>query len=277
MRIGLCQYETAAGNFKANLDKVVRGLALAERERLEIVCFPECFLTGYQDEEEAARKHAFAADSSQIMELLDRTSQFEPTLIVGFNELRGKDLYNTALVSHKGHLLGTYSKCMTLLKFHTPGREFPVFERGDVKFGVVICADGGFIEPARILALKGARIIFAPHYNYIGLSGLIGHFQQVRHDHAARAVENTVYFVRANNVGIGKEQGITAYEGQAYGDSYIVDPFGEILVRSRRKQEDFIFADVDTSITDGTRKMGRSRYSIRELSKQLLDAAGNGG
>ena len=36
-----------------------------------------------------------------------------------------------------------------------------------MKFGVIICADGGYIEPARILALKGARIIFAPHYNYI--------------------------------------------------------------------------------------------------------------
>ena len=59
------------------------------------------------------------------------------TLIVGFNELRGKDLFNTAIVLHKGHSLGMYSKCMTLMKFHTPGREFPVFERGDVRPCVV--------------------------------------------------------------------------------------------------------------------------------------------
>jgi len=274
MRVGLCQYESLSGKFKENLDKVLHGLALADRDRLEIVCFPECFLTGYQDHEDAAREHAFAADSPQIMELLDRTSQFDSTLIVGFNELRGKDLYNTALVAQKGHVLGMYSKCMTLMPFHTPGREFPIFERGDVKFGVVICADGGYIEPARILALKGARIIFAPHYNYINMRGLIDHFQQVRHDHVARAVENTVYFLRCNNVGVGKEEGVTSYDGQAYGDSYIVDPYGEIVIRSRRRKEDFIFADIDPTITDTSRKIGRSRHSIRELSQQLLDAAG---
>jgi predicted amidohydrolase len=274
MRIGLCQYDARAGNFKANLELVVRGLEQAQRDRVEILCFPECFLTGYQDKEPAARQHAFAADAPQVHELLEKTAGFDPTFIVGFNELRGEKLFNTAIVVEKGHVLGSYSKCMTLLPFHTPGREFPVFERGAVKFGVVICADGGYIEPARILALKGARVIFAPHYNYIPKRSLIQHYEHVRHDHVARAVENMVYFVRANNVGVDKEEGITSYDGLAYGDSYIVDPFGEIVVRTRRHKEDYIFADIDTTITDTTMTVGRSRHSIRELSKQLLDAAG---
>jgi predicted amidohydrolase len=275
MRVGLCQYETASGDFKVNLAKVVKGLELAERDRVEILCFPECFLTGYQDREDAARKHAFASDSPQVLELLDKTSRFDATLVVGFNELRGEKLFNTAIVAHKGHILGSYSKCMTLMPFHTPGRDFPVFNRGGVKFGVVICADGGYIEPARILALKGARVIFAPHYNYIPKRGLIQHYEHVRHDHVARAVENMVYFVRASNVGIGKEEGITAYDGQAYGDSYIVDPFGEIVARSRRHKEDYVFAEIDTTISDPTFKVGRSKYSLQQLSKQLLEAVEN--
>jgi predicted amidohydrolase len=272
MRIGHCQLETKCGDFDGNLAKVVKGLERADRERVEVVCFPECFLTGYPDKEELARKVAFAADSPQMMQVLDRTSRFEATLIVGFNERRGDDLYNTALVAQKGHLLGTYSKCFAYMPFHKQGREFPVFERGGVKFGVVICADGGYIEPARILVLKGARVIFAPHYNYIGKQGLIGHFQKVRADHVARAVENHVYFVRGNNVVLGKDEAIS-YDGVGYGDSYIVDPNGEILVRSRRHQEDFMFADIDASSRDTNWKVGRSLYSIRELGKQLLEAA----
>ena len=192
MRIGHCQLESKTGDFEANLAKVVKGLERADRDRVEIVCFPECFLTGYPDKEELARKSAFAVDSPQMMKLLDKTGRFEATFIVGFNELRGDDLYNTAVVVHKGHILGTYSKCSAYMQFHKQGREFPVFERGGVKFGVVICSDGGYIEPTRILALKGARIVFAPHFNYIGAEGLIGHFQQVRADHTARAVENDV-------------------------------------------------------------------------------------
>jgi len=274
VRIGHWQLQSKCGDFEGNLAKLVKGLEQAQRDRVEVVCFPECFLTGYPDTEELARKHALAMGSPELLKLLDRTARLDPTFIVGANELRGRDLYNTALVAHKGHILGTYSKCSAYMAFHKQGREFPVFERGGVKFGVVICSDGGYIEPSRILALKGARIIFSPHFNYIGKEGLIGHFMQVRADHVARAVENGVYFVRGNNVVIGKDPAITRYDGVGYGDSYVVDPYGEIVVRSRRHKEDFIVADIDPAVTDRAWKVGRSLWSLRELHKQLLDAAG---
>ncbi|HVK09205.1 MAG TPA: carbon-nitrogen hydrolase family protein [Gemmataceae bacterium] len=273
MRIGHCQIESKTGDFEANLAKVVNGLERMDRDRVEIVCFPECFLTGYPDREEVARESAFAIDSPQMMRLLDRTSRFEATYIVGFNELRGSDLYNTAAVVQKGHILGTYSKCSAYMKFHKQGREFPVFERGGVKFGVVICSDGGYIEPARILALKGARIVFAPHFNYIGAKGLIGHFQKVRADHVARAVENDVWFVRGNNVVLDRDPGLS-FDGVGYGDSYVIDPSGEMVVRSRRHREDFIFADVAPAVTDKAWGVGRSLWSTREFGKILLSAAG---
>lgn len=271
IRIGHCQLESKTGDFDANLAKVVAGLERADKDRVEVVCFPECFLTGYPDKEELARKSAFAVDSPQMMKLLDRTGKFEATYIVGFNELRGKDLYNTAVVVQKGHVLGTYSKCSAYMKFHKQGREFPVFERSGVKFGVVICSDGGYIEPTRILALKGARIVFAPHFNYIGAKGLIGHFQHVRADHVARAVENDVWFVRGNNVIVGKDEGLN-YDGVGYGDSYIMDPLGEMLVRSRRLREDFIFADIDPAVSDKGWGVGRSLWSAREFGKHLAEA-----
>jgi predicted amidohydrolase len=190
MRIAHAQIHVKPDAFDENLAKVVQYLERADRERAEIVCFPECCLTGYPDTEEVARRDAFAIDSPSMMRVLDATSRFEATAIVALNELRNRDLYNTAAVIHKGHLLGTFSKCSAYQKFHKQGREFPVFERGGIKFGVIICSDGGYIEPARILAVQGAKIIFAPHYNYIGKEGLIQHFMDVRADHTARAVEN---------------------------------------------------------------------------------------
>ena len=270
MRIGHSQVDSQLGDFEGNLAKVVAGLERAERERVEIVSFPECFLTGYPDTEEIARRDAFTIDSTKAMRVLDATSRFEPVVIVGFNELRGPDLFNTVLIAHKGHLLGAYSKCTAYQKFHKQGREFPVFEHHGVKFGVVICSDGGFIEPTRLLALQGAKIVFAPHFNYINQAGLIGHFMKVRADHTARAVENSVYFVRGNNVSLGKEESITRYDGVGYGDSYIVDPHGEIIVQSRRHVEDFFFADIDTLIADQSWGVGRSMWSAREFGQQLL-------
>jgi predicted amidohydrolase len=274
LRIGHCQLESKCGAFETNLGKVVQGLERADREHVEIVCFPECFLTGYPDTEAPARKDAFAIDSPSMLKLLDRTSRFEATCIVGFNERRGQDLYNTAAVIHQGRVLGRYSKCSAYHRFHQQGREFPVFERNGVKFGVVICSDGGYIEPARILALKGAKIIFSPHYNYISKEYLLTHFQEVRADHVARAVENRVYFVRGNNVSEGLDPGVQRYEGVGYGDSYIMDPYGEIVVRSRRHREDFIFADIEPGMApDNAWQIGRSRWSFREFGAQLAAAA----
>ncbi len=269
MRIGHCQLDSQLGDFEGNLGKLLEGLKKADADRVDIVCFPECFLTGYPDDGEVARRDAFTIDSAQIMKLLDQTAKFEAAFIVGFNELRGSDLYNTAVVVHKGHLLGHYSKCTAYMKFHRQGREFPVFEHKGLKFGVVICSDGGYIEPSRLLALQGAKVIFAPHFNYISQQGLIGHFMHVRADHTARAVENMVYFVRGNNVSLGKEECINGYDGVGYGDSYIIDPWGEMMVRSRRQQEDFIFADIDTNVVDRGWSIGRSMWSAREFGKHL--------
>lgn len=274
MRIAHCQYESWCGDFDHNLKRVEEGLARADREQVDVVSFPECFLAGYPDTEAEARRGAFAMDSPQIAKVLDLTSRFDPTLIVGFNELRGDDLYNSVVVAHRGHVLGVYSKCAAYQKFHKQGREFPVFERGGVKFGVIICADGGYIEPVRILAAKGARIIFAPHFNYIRDTGLISHFMKVRADHTARAIENSVYLVRGNNVVLDPaKSGITRTPGVGYGDSYVIDPGGEILVRSRRHVEDFISIDLDVSKgPDQAFGMSKSAWSFREFGGILEEA-----
>jgi predicted amidohydrolase len=275
VRIAHCQYETWCGEFERNLRRVEEGLARAESERVEIVSFPECFLTGYPDTEEEARRGAFAVDSPQMARVLDLTSRHDPTLIVGFNEARGADLYNTVLIAQRGHLLGTYSKCSAYMQFYKQGRVFPVFERGGVKFGVIICADGGYIEPARILALKGARIVFAPHFNAIAPNGLLNHFMKVRSDHTARAIENSIWFVRGNNVVLDSaKSGTTRNPGAVgYGDSYVIDPGGEIMVRSRRHVEDFIVAEVDPSHgPDQAWGVSKSAWSYRELGGLLAEA-----
>ena len=82
MRIGHCQLDSQLGDFKGNLGKVLEGLKKADADRVDIVCFPECFLTGYPDDGEIARRDAFSIGSPQIMQLLDQTAKFEAAFIV---------------------------------------------------------------------------------------------------------------------------------------------------------------------------------------------------
>ena len=245
LRVAHYQLACIPEDVNANIARVVSGVREAASENIDIISFPENLLTGYFMQGDKARKHSLRIDGPEIKGLLEKTSEYDTTFIVGFNELRGNELYNTALIAEQGKCLGRYSKAFCM-NYFTPGREFPVFEKKGVKYGVIICADGGYIEPTRILALKGAQIIFAPHYNYIQKESLINHFQRVRADHIARAVENAVWFFRGNSVTKGYDKGL-AFEGVGYGDSYLLDPLGEIVVRSQRHVECMITAKIDVS------------------------------
>ena len=272
MKIGHFQLDCAHGDYDANVMKVLEGLERADSEGVEIVSFPESMLTGFFDDEKKARQHSLAVDGPEIADLLVRSRDFSATFLVGFNERRGEALYNTVLVAQGGRLQGTYSKAFPIFDYFTPRRRFPVFERCGLRFGVVICADGGYIEPSRILALKGAKLIFAPHYNFITKHYLLHHFQQVRADHIARARENAVWFFRGNNVVRGQDTGLS-YEGVGYGDSYLMDPNGEIVVRSQRDVECFISAEVDLDRFDGPgwSRDRRSWVSAVELGDTFRD------
>ncbi len=244
MRLGHYQCVCRAGDFERNLDTVCQGLALAAERRLAICSFPEAFLGGYWLSESDARANAWPLDSPQTRELLARTRAFPAMLLVGFNERRGDDLYDTVLVAERGELVGHYSKAWPAMPYFTPSRATPVFRKDELTFGIVICADGGYIEPTRILALKGARVIFAPHYNYIGPQTLLDHYVHVRADHVARAVENQVYFIRGNNVEREPPPSLP-YPGVGYGDSYILDPNGQVVVAANLHAETLIDAEVD--------------------------------
>jgi len=75
-------------------------------------------------------------------------------VLLGFNELAGDHLHITVAVVERNVIHGCYRKMFPVFKHETPGNAFPVFTRNGLKFGIVICADGSYIEPCRILALR---------------------------------------------------------------------------------------------------------------------------
>ena len=70
LKIGHCQLACAAGDYEANLNKVLSGLEEAASDHLDIVSFPECFLTGYFRTAEQARRNSFALDGPEVEHLL---------------------------------------------------------------------------------------------------------------------------------------------------------------------------------------------------------------
>jgi predicted amidohydrolase len=117
-----------------------------------------------------------------------------------------------------------------------PGDELVVSEAADgTRLGLSICYDVRFPELYRILALKGALVIAVPA-NFTRTTGE-AHWELLLR---ARAVENQAFVVAPAQAG-------EYPPGQpAYGNSMIVDPWGEVLARAPGGDEEtFVAADLD--------------------------------
>ena len=112
-----------------------------------------------------------------------------------------------------------------------------------VGVGLTICYDVRFPEPYRILALRGARVITVPA-NFTRVTGEAHWEVLVR----ARAIENQVFVIAP---GQGRRPGP---EGDSYGNSMIVDPWGEVLARAPMEGDCFIAAELDLARQDEVRE-----------------------
>ncbi len=125
-----------------------------------------------------------------------------------------------------------------------PANEIVLSETvGGIALGLTICYDLRFPELYRILALRGARVVTVPS-NFTRITGE-AHWEVLLR---ARAIENQVFVIAP---GQGQRPGP---EGDSYGNSMIVDPWGEVLARAPDDGEHVIFAELDLARQDEVRE-----------------------
>lgn len=269
MIIAVFQGPVVFGDAEANLATTETVLTEAESRGAEILAMPETFLHGFFSPQKFTLDYTVDLQGSFFQAILARFKKYECTLLLGVNERRGERVLNTVAVIERGKLAGTYSKTYAYLSYETRGDRFPVFERRGVKFGIAICADTSYIEPARILAMQGAQIIFTPHFNYIDYEHVADHTTEVRNHHIAIAVDNGVYVARSNVVvpeSIGADP--SGYAGVGVGDSLILDRRGRVLAEAGISRRALLVADLPD---DDLRKGGHApwRYTSPAIASAL--------
>jgi len=256
LRLGAYQGPTEPGALEKNACAALKILAEAHRRGLDFACLPECFLSGYGPPE-VLRAGAVTVRSDWFRDWVRRCTFGDMVSIVGFMEKRGSKLINSAAVVQCGRLLGVYHKSIAGSPFEgqaaTFVSKFPVFRAHGVTFGVIICFEGTQIEPSLILAERGARIIFEPHYSFIAMQQVDWHRARVRNHRIARAVENGVWYVKSNTVTApGRKMGDT--EGFGYGDSFILDNIGRPRAEAGIFTTGWITADAPKKELTGKRE-----------------------
>jgi predicted amidohydrolase len=244
MKVAAYQAPLAATLSMAVLDLIREQVDLCEASGVEILCCPEGVLGGLADS--VARPAAIAIDAAggELRKLLAPLASDRVATILGFTERGpGGRLYNAAAVFHRGEVLGIYRKLHPAIRrsVYSAGGETPVFTVGGLTFGILLCYDSTFAEPARAMAARGATALFVPTNNGLppGKGGM-RLVNEARRCDAARARENGVFVIRADVA--GWTDGL-----ESFGSSGFVDPEGKVLQEARRLDAQLLVADVETA------------------------------
>jgi 5-aminopentanamidase len=227
-----------SGSMEA-LELIRERVAWCETAEVEILCCPEAILGGLADDAACPTGIAFDVESGQLSAALTPLASDTVTTILGFTEISGiGQLYNSAAVFHKGAIAGVYRKLYPAIRksVYRAGDRIPVFTVGALTFGIVICNDSNYLEPARIIASQGATALFVPTNNGLPVEKA-DVVEQTRNVDIALAIDNGVTVVRADVAG-------RTADLVSYGSSGIVDPGGTVRQSARRLAEDLLVADL---------------------------------
>jgi len=254
VRVGLIQL-TAEDTPAANVRKTLPRIEEAAAKGAKIIGLQEMFTTKYfcvnQDPKNFDLAEPIETGPS-VTELAKAAKRLGVVIVAPLFEARGSEVYHNtaAVIDADGTVLGKYRK------MHIP--QDPGFEEkfyftpGDLGFrtwktahgdiGVLICWDQWYPEAARLTALGGAQILFYP--TAIGWLpeekadlGKAQHnaWETVQRGHG---VANGCYVAATNRVG-------TEGRTQFWGQSFVSDPYGEIVARASIEQEEILLADCD--------------------------------
>lgn len=258
------------GDFDANLATVRRVVAQARERDSHFVCFPETFLSGY-DTAEHVQSGSRPLDDPALQAFIQESKDHGMVILVGLARRAPDGLFNTILVIHQGKLIGTYDKILLTggdsqtLGF-LPGTRVPVFQAHGVNFGVIICHDSSFPHVAMAARLKGAQLLFSPHYNFIRETGMDDHRRWTRNTHVALAVHQRMVVARSNVV-------VTTQPHQpGYGDSVILSPKGEPLAEAGLFSTRLITATIPREMLRGKDAWADDREVPDWLRRELSEA-----
>ena len=228
----------------------------AAQKQVEIVCFSELFMRPFSPNRLTQDFGRFFVSwpHESMKRVFDAAADHRMALVLPFGEKDGRHYYNSCVVvDQHGKHVGVYRKTHipailpselpggtgSYEKFYfSPGTEFPVFDVCGTKIGIQICYDRKYPEGSRLLALKGAEILFMPicAATY-GETKLRDKTWEVPLQ--ARAYENGVYVVAVNRAGDEKGR-------KHMGRSMIIDPIGaEIIAEASSSEPQLLVTTLD--------------------------------
>jgi predicted amidohydrolase len=222
-----------------------QAIADAGRQRVDVVCFPECYVPGYRwpGREMPPPDPAFLDRAWSTIAMA--AGRADVGVVLGTERIVDDAARITALVINRdGSIAGVQDKVQldpSEESIFTPGTERHVFRAGPLTFGIAICHEGWrYPETVRWAARHGAQLVFHPNYHEAELGGYrptsFADPANTFHEKAilCRAAENTCFVASVNCAG----------EGGAI-TSAIAKPDGSLLTYQPYGKAGLLIADLD--------------------------------
>jgi N-carbamoylputrescine amidase len=274
----------------ANLDKACAQVHQAASLGAKVICLPELFRSPYFCQTEDASLFSLAETiPGPSTEALGWEARRDGVVVLAsIFERRAPGLCHntTAVIGSDGAILGKYRKMHIpddpayYEKFYfTPGDlGFQIFPTEHGNLGVLVCWDQWFPEAARLVALRGADIIFYPtaigwHPAEKATQGAAQRdaWRTVQRGHA---IANGVYVAAVNRVGLETPAGPPGLE--FWGGSFLCDPQGVMLAEASTEREEILLGSVDPARIEDVRRnwpflRDRRVDAYKGLDRRFLD------
>ena len=290
MKVALLQQEFK-GTKEATITKTLELIAEAKKGGANLVVCQELHQTQYFCQSEDTNFFDHANDWQEDVAFWGRVAKENGVVLVtSLFEKRADGLYhNTAFVFERdGSVAGKYRKMHIpddpgfYEKFYfTPGDiGFEPIETSLGKLGVLVCWDQWYPEAARLMALKGAKILIYPT--------AIGWFEGDSEDEKSRQLEawvavqrghsvaNGLPVVAVNRVGFEKDDSGVMDGIKFWGNSFVFGPQGEQLFRANSTDELCKIVEIDMKRSEEVRRIwpflrDRRIDAYANITKRFID------
>ncbi|MFH1945985.1 MAG: nitrilase-related carbon-nitrogen hydrolase [Acidobacteriota bacterium] len=247
MKIALVQ-QYAGEDVDANRSNALRRARSAAESGAEIIAFAELGFLPFLPQNPAGpdfKKYAEPVPGPTTEMFSALAKEFGIVIVLNlFEESDGRTYDSSPVINTDGTIAGITRMVhiMDGLGFHEKGYYTPgdlntlVHDTNKGRVGIAICYDRHFPEYMRQLGLLDPDIVFVPQAGTMDEwpAGIVEAELQVA------SFQNGYFAALANRV--GKEEKL-----HFSGESFITDPFGQVIAQAPRGEEAVLFADCDFS------------------------------
>jgi predicted amidohydrolase len=248
MRLRIALAQQSAGPDRAdNLRRALLAMERAHQAGARLIVFPEIGLDRFFPQHERFEHAASLAETvpGPIANAIGgKSRELSMVTVLNLYESDGQGRYfdSSPVFDADGTLLGvtrmihiTDYACFHEKRYYDPGdRGAPVYQTQVGRVGVAICYDRHYPEYMRALGIRGAELVAIPQ------AGAVGEWPEGLYEAEVRtaAFQNGYFTALCNRV--GAEERLTFS-----GESFVVDPEGQVIARGKALEEDLVIMDVD--------------------------------